>query len=57
MAQLVLSVLVTQMDGFQRILGTTEIDARQFGWARLAALALLLVWELGKLVARRSKAA
>ncbi|MGW6938983.1 cation-translocating P-type ATPase [Streptomyces xanthophaeus] len=57
LAQLVLSVLVTQMDGFQRILGTTEIDARQFGWALLAALALLLVWELGKLVARRSKAA
>ncbi|GHI85932.1 cation-translocating P-type ATPase [Streptomyces xanthophaeus] len=57
LAQLVLSVLVTQMVGFQRILGTTEIDARQFGWALLAALALLLVWELGKLVARRSKAA
>lgn len=57
LAQFVLSVLVTQTDGFQRILGTTEIDARQFGWALLAALALLLVWELGKLVARRSKAA
>ncbi|WP_406186747.1 cation-translocating P-type ATPase [Streptomyces sp. NBC_01006] len=57
LAQFVLSVLVTQLDGFRRILGTTEIDARQFGWAVLAALALLLVWELGKLVARRSKAA
>ncbi|MFI1064447.1 cation-translocating P-type ATPase [Streptomyces spororaveus] len=57
LAQFVLAVLVTQLDGFQRILGTTEIDARQFGWALLAALALLLVWELGKLVARRSKAA
>ncbi|MET9600563.1 HAD-IC family P-type ATPase [Streptomyces sp. NPDC006459] len=57
LAQFVLAVLVTQMDGFQRILGTTDIDARQFGWALLAALALLLVWELGKLVARRSKAA
>ncbi|WP_405527060.1 HAD-IC family P-type ATPase [Streptomyces avidinii] len=57
LAQVALSVLVTQLDGFQRILGTTEIDARQFGWALLAALALLLVWELGKLVARRSKAA
>ncbi|MFF4435194.1 cation-translocating P-type ATPase [Streptomyces sp. NPDC001513] len=57
LAQFVLSVLVTQMDGFQRILGTTEIDARQFGWALLAALALLLVWELGKFTARRAKAA
>ncbi|CAM5333387.1 cation-translocating P-type ATPase [Streptomyces avidinii] len=56
LAQFALAVLVTQLDGFQRILGTTEIDARQFGWAVLAGLALLLVWELGKLVARRSKA-
>ncbi|MFD7834706.1 cation-translocating P-type ATPase [Streptomyces sp. NPDC059761] len=57
LAQFVLAVLVTQLDGFQRVLGTTQIDARQFGWALLAALALLLVWELGKLVARRSRAA
>ncbi|WP_031156531.1 cation-translocating P-type ATPase [Streptomyces erythrochromogenes] len=55
LAQFVLAVLVTQMDGFQRLLGTTEIDARQFGWALLAAVALLLLWELGKLVARRSR--
>ncbi|MFI1148078.1 cation-translocating P-type ATPase [Streptomyces sp. NPDC020817] len=55
LAQLVLSVLVTQMDGFQRILGTTEINARQFGWALLSALALLLLWELGKFAARRTK--
>ncbi|MFD9455692.1 cation-translocating P-type ATPase [Streptomyces sp. NPDC059985] len=57
LAQLVLSVLVTQMDGFQRVLGTTEIDAGQFGWALAAPVALLLAWELGKLVARRSRAA
>ncbi|MFC9427205.1 cation-translocating P-type ATPase [Streptomyces sp. NPDC056987] len=55
LAQFVLAVLVTQMDGFRRILGTTEINARQFGWALLAALALLLVWELGKFLARRSR--
>ncbi|MFF7883574.1 cation-translocating P-type ATPase [Streptomyces sp. NPDC020794] len=55
LAQFVLAVLVTQMDGFRRILGTTQIDARQFGWALLAALALLLLWELGKLLARRSR--
>ncbi|MBW5481204.1 cation-translocating P-type ATPase [Streptomyces bambusae] len=57
LAQFVLAVLVTQVDGFRRMLGTTEIDARQFGWALLAALALLLLWELGKLVARRSRGA
>ncbi|WP_327420437.1 HAD-IC family P-type ATPase [Streptomyces sp. NBC_01527] len=54
LAQLVLAVAVTQLDGFRRILGTTEINARQFGWAMLTAVALLLVWELGKLLARRS---
>ncbi|MFD7878185.1 cation-translocating P-type ATPase [Streptomyces sp. NPDC059766] len=52
LAQLVLSVLVTQLDGFRRMLGTTSINARQFGWALLSAVALLAVWELGKLVAR-----
>ena len=55
LAQFVLAVLVTQMDGFRRVLGTTRINARQFGWALLAALALLLLWELGKLLARRSR--
>ncbi|MER7576882.1 cation transporting ATPase C-terminal domain-containing protein [Streptomyces sp. NPDC126514] len=55
LTQVVLAVLVTQLDGFRRILGTTEITARQFGWALLAALTLLLLWELGKLLARRSK--
>ncbi|MGW2111027.1 cation-translocating P-type ATPase [Streptomyces sp. NPDC001948] len=55
LTQFALAVLVTQMDGFRRILGTTQINARQFGWALLAALALLLLWELGKLLARRSR--
>lgn len=55
LTQFVLAVLVTQMDGFRRILGTTQINARQFGWALLAALALLLLWELGKFLARRSR--
>ncbi|MFE7112350.1 cation-translocating P-type ATPase [Streptomyces sp. NPDC057575] len=55
LAQFVLAILVTQMDAFHRILGTTQINARQFGWALLAALTLLLLWELGKLLARRSR--
>ncbi|MGW7446560.1 cation-translocating P-type ATPase [Kitasatospora sp. NPDC054795] len=57
LGELVLAVLVTQMDAFHRLLGTTDITARQFGWALLAAVALLLLWELGKFVARRASGA
>ncbi|MFD8749942.1 cation-translocating P-type ATPase [Kitasatospora sp. NPDC059577] len=57
LGEFVLAVLVTQMDAFHRLLGTTDISARQFGWAVLAAVALLLLWELGKALARRSPAA
>ncbi|MGW5676525.1 cation-translocating P-type ATPase [Streptomyces sp. NPDC003860] len=53
LGEFVLAVVVTQVDGFRRILGTTQIDLRQFGWALLAALVLLCAWELGKLLARR----
>ncbi|MGW1279920.1 cation-translocating P-type ATPase [Streptomyces tsukubensis] len=56
LAEFVLAVLVTQLDGFRRILGTTRIDLREFGWALLAALVLLVAWELGKLIARRVRA-
>ncbi|GEL21164.1 ATPase [Pseudonocardia sulfidoxydans NBRC 16205] len=54
LAELVLAVLVTQMDVFQRLLGTVDISLAQFGWACLPALALLLCWELGKTLARRT---
>jgi Ca2+-transporting ATPase len=54
LAEFVLAVLVTQMDAFHRMLGTTDLNARQFGWALLAAVALLLLWELGKFLARRT---
>jgi Ca2+-transporting ATPase len=52
-AEFVLAVLVTQMDVFHRLLGTTDITLAQFGWALLTALVLLLLWEIGKFVARR----
>ena len=52
--EFVLAVLVTQMDAFQRLLGTVEISAAQFLWATVPAIGLLIVWELGKLVARRT---
>ncbi|MFI6846600.1 HAD-IC family P-type ATPase [Kitasatospora sp. NBC_00085] len=54
LSEFVLAVLVTQMDAFRRILGTTEITLAQFGWALLAPIALLLLWEVGKLMSRRA---
>ncbi len=53
LGEFVLAVLVTQMDVFNRLLDTTPIDLAQFGWALVPALALFVLWELGKLVARR----
>ncbi|MFD5919629.1 cation-translocating P-type ATPase [Kitasatospora sp. NPDC058201] len=57
LGEFVLAVLVTQTDAFRRILGTTELTLAQFGWALLAPLALLLLWELGKVAARRGRSA
>jgi P-type Ca2+ transporter type 2C len=48
-----LAVLVTQMDAFNRLLGTVQINMRQFAWALVPAIALLALWEIGKLIARR----
>jgi Ca2+-transporting ATPase len=53
--EFVLAVLVTQMDVFNRLLDTTEISLGQFGWALVPALGLLVLWELGKLAARRGR--
>jgi Ca2+-transporting ATPase len=52
LGEFALAVLVTQMDVFHRLLGTTDINLQQFGWALLPPLALLLLWELAKLLAR-----
>jgi P-type Ca2+ transporter type 2C len=54
LGEFVLAVLTTQMDALRRLLGTVDINLRQFAWALIPALALLLLWELGKLLARRS---
>jgi Ca2+-transporting ATPase len=53
LGEFVLAVAVTQMDIFQRLLGTTDIDLGQFGLALLPALVLLVLWEIGKAIARR----
>ena len=57
LGEFILAVAVTQMDIFNRLLGTTQINLRQFAWALVPALALLLLRELGKLIARRQMAA
>jgi len=51
--EFVLAVLTTQMDAFRRLLGTTEINSQQFGWALLPAVLLLVLWEAGKWLARQ----
>ncbi|MEU7580858.1 HAD-IC family P-type ATPase [Streptomyces sp. NPDC041068] len=53
LGEFVLVVLVVQTDVFNRLLDTTPLGAGQFGWAFLPPLALLALWESGKLVARR----
>jgi P-type Ca2+ transporter type 2C len=46
--EVILAVLVTQMDALRRLLDTTPLTVRQFGWALLPAVALFVLWELGK---------
>jgi Ca2+-transporting ATPase len=53
LGEFILAVLVTQMDVFHRLLGTVDINLRQFAWALVPPLGLLVLWEIGKLIARR----
>ena len=55
--EFVLAVLVTQMDVFRRLLGTTQINLREWGWALVPAIALLIAWEAGKFAARHWRGA
>jgi Ca2+-transporting ATPase len=54
-AELALAVMITQMDLFNRLLGTLPLKAAQFGLAVAAAVLLLVLWEIGKLIARRQE--
>jgi Ca2+-transporting ATPase len=51
--EFVLAVLTTQLDALRRILGTSDLNMKQFRWALIPAIALLALWELGKFIARR----
>ena len=55
--EIALAVLVTQMDVFNRLLNTVRIDAVQFLWAVVPAAGLLILWEIGKLIARQARTA
>jgi Ca2+-transporting ATPase len=48
-----LAILTTQMDALRHLLDTTQLTLRQFGWALIPAIGLLLLWEAGKFIARR----
>jgi Ca2+-transporting ATPase len=52
-AEVILAVLTTQMDALRRLLDTTQLGLHEFGWALLPPAGLLVLWELGKLIARR----
>ena len=49
--------LITQANFMNKLLGTTQLTAAQWGFAFLAAVVLLLGWEAGKLIARRTAVA
>ena len=53
LAEVAGAFLITQADFMQRLLGTAQLTARQWGLALLAALVLLLGWEAGKWIAGR----
>jgi Ca2+-transporting ATPase len=57
LAELALAVMVTQMDLFNRLLDTAPLRAGQFGLALASAVLLFVLWEIGKLIARRREAA
>ena len=52
-AELVLAVLITQLEVLRRMFGTVELTLAQWTLALVPAVVLILLWELGKLIARR----
>jgi Ca2+-transporting ATPase len=51
--EVALAVMITQMDLFNRLLGTRPLTRGEFGLALASAVLLYILWELGKLTARR----
>jgi Ca2+-transporting ATPase len=53
LTEFALAVFATQLDGFRQLLGTVQININEFAWALLLPIALLVLWEIGKLITRR----
>jgi Ca2+-transporting ATPase len=49
--------LATQSDFLRRLLATTELTAQQWGLSLAAAIALLVLWEIGKWIGRQAEPA
>ncbi|MHB1430541.1 MAG: cation-translocating P-type ATPase [Streptosporangiaceae bacterium] len=54
--EFILAILVTQMGVFNRLLGTTQLDLRQWSWALVPPIGLFILWEIGKLIGRKVEA-
>lgn len=52
--EVVLALLVTETHLLQRLLGTASMSFEQWMLSLVPAVALLVLWELGKLIARRA---
>jgi Ca2+-transporting ATPase len=57
LAEVAAAFLITQADFMRRLLGTAQLTAGQWGLGFLAAVVLLLGWEVGKWIARRTASA
>jgi Ca2+-transporting ATPase len=55
--ELLLAVLITQVDGLRTLLGTVRLTLSQCGLALAPAVTLVILWEIGKLVAGRQTGA
>jgi Ca2+-transporting ATPase len=56
LGEFILAVFTTQLNAFNRILGTTSLSMQQFRWTLIPPIVLLGLWELGKLVGSRQPA-
>ena len=51
--EIILAWLVTEFDVLQKVLGTTSMSLTQWAYAVVPAIALFVLWEIGKWIARR----
>ena len=51
--EIVLAVLITHMDAMRTVFGTVQLTRSQWALAFVPAVVLILLWEVGKLIARR----